>query len=829
MSGEIATAYVRIRPNMSGFKAATESGVRESFKGIAEIVGVAFGAKQTFDFVKDIVTEAASVQKAVEGIRASFGDAGETVVRFGETGAAALGISATAADTVSARFGILFRNLGIGERIAAGMTIGWQKLAGSLAAIRGVSPTDALDAVTLAAAGNTRGLRQLGISIDQGQVKIAAFKLGLIASIKDGITPAIRAQAIYALATANLGTFQEQARKHAGDLSNVQRRLSAEWSNAKGIIGDGLLPVFAQYARQLEKWLKGMERSGALQRDFNKIADTAVGIIRNVASAIRVGWKIFETATGWVGGTKKALELFIAVIAVRKIHAIATAIRVDLIANGIQAFGKEAFIARTEYVGAMTTMEIATLGLSATIKGALISTGIGAIAVAVGLLAVEIINHWSTVKRWFVEFGHWLASHAKQIFMVPIVGPIIALVVVVVKNFDKIRATVAAFAHFFGTVFVHPVAAVKGLFNELGDVISGIFGGLRLGALKTASGIIEPFTHLPGFLGGGKFRGIQDWIDGQVRGLDVKGIGKKVSEQLATDFHHRGDVLPAAKELGKKVKKSVVDGLSGTDTAIGDVATKTVSGLVNNVAARVNAAVSAAKKNLDEIGQKLADSVNKILDKLGLVGGSLAGSPQAVAFKKLKDLIASGAPEFDIARTSKQLSSALANVGKTSARDTLKKQFADLTNDFNKGAISVGDFHKKVAGLLAKNHVTYKQAGKVLGSAFADGYRAQVSGLFAQAKAIAAVPAKFRVAGGGGGEADIKIIRPLDVMRSENAKYAKAAERQRERQIKAGERAARAAEKTAAQLKAINATKVGKLPGAANKKAKSAAASGVQP
>lgn len=86
MAGEIASAFVRIRPNLDGFRSETEHGVREAFVGIRRIVGGALAATGAFEFGKEIVKAAvedqaafAILDKAIENAGASAQVAGKNM------------------------------------------------------------------------------------------------------------------------------------------------------------------------------------------------------------------------------------------------------------------------------------------------------------------------------------------------------------------------------------------------------------------------------------------------------------------------------------------------------------------------------------------------------------------------------------------------------------------------------------------------------------------------------------------------------------------------------------------------------------------------------
>ena len=292
---------------------ASLDGLRTKVFSLSKVLGVGIGAAFAVKFAKDVVGSAANLQKSQEVIQEEFGKSGDALTAFGEKGAQALGISAQTADATSARFGILFKNLDIAPSLAARMTQGFESLAGSLSAIKGVDPSQVLQSIVLAAAGNTRGLKQLGISVDTTSEKIAAFKLGLTDSITQALNPAQKAEAIYALATENLGQFQQQAAAHAHDYANEQRQLSAAFSNAKDVIGAALLPALSSLTSELGAWLTKMTQSGKLQRDVNSALSDAKQIIGGVKDVLSTVLPPLQAVISAVGGLGNAVKIMAAV------------------------------------------------------------------------------------------------------------------------------------------------------------------------------------------------------------------------------------------------------------------------------------------------------------------------------------------------------------------------------------------------------------------------------------------------------------------------------------------------------------------------------------
>lgn len=812
---EIATAFVRIRPNLAGFESETETGVKRAFTGIAEAVGAAFGAAEVFHFGKDVIQDSANLQHSIQGIREEFGAAAASVVNFGEKGATALGISAQLADATSNRFGLLFQQLGIGQGPAAAMTLGLEKLAGSLASIRGINPADVLQNLPLALTGNVRVLKSLGLAIDTAQIKVAAFKLGLIRNVKDALSPAAKAEAVYALATANLGQIQAEAAKHANSFSNVQARLSAEWANAKDMLGNALRPEFTKLLLSLDKWLSRMQRSGALQRDFNKVGRDTAKIVRTVADVLTTGWHIWTTVTGWVGGTKNALIGLFTILTVNKIRGIASAILNQLVNNGFARLRIATEAEKVAYLEAFGTMEVATVGLSATIKSALISTGIGALVVAVGIAVTFIITHWDLVKRYTIALAKGLVATWGGIkttllgLAEEIGGGMATSLTLPLRAFLELADKILGKLKHVGIFGFHPFA---GPAKAIDAALSGLKAGTTDLVGKGASNVQKGFAQIGGAFGKAFSKSLADSASGNEQKAQMKSAGKKIGAAI-----------------NDGITSTVADQPTKIAAKIGDA----MKSAIEAAQQRIKAAVQAAKDNLDRIGGKLADSVNKLLDKLSPAGP--AGKAQKAAIDRLKKLIESGAPGFAITRASEELSSNLQEAGKQNAQDktarhnAVKTQIANLTDEFNRGKINLTTFNKRLTEALKKDKVNYKLAGKELGTAFADGFRAQIAALREQAAAIAAVPKGLRGVGGGGGASDLRIIKPLETIRRENQIIAKKAEVQRNRMIKAQERTAKAAEKAAALQQQVAGTKVGSLPGQGSKHARDNAKTGVHP
>lgn len=276
-----------------GKTAAKTSGVFGGLNTTALFAGAAGGAgffaataaaETLGSALKEGVSSAAQLQKSGEAIDAIFGKAAGGVKDFAAN-AANIGISAEESQRLSVRLGILSKNLGIAAPKAAEMAVGLQELAGSIAEIRGIDPATVLENLPQALAGNLRSLKQLGFAFSQAQIKAEALSEGILKS-GQAVTPAAKAQAIYALVTKNLAGFQDQAARNAGDFTNQQHKLAAETDNLKASVGKLATGPLTALVTELANTASGaLKVVGA----FQKIAAIKIPTITIPFTTVNVG------------------------------------------------------------------------------------------------------------------------------------------------------------------------------------------------------------------------------------------------------------------------------------------------------------------------------------------------------------------------------------------------------------------------------------------------------------------------------------------------------------------------------------------------------------
>jgi hypothetical protein len=370
----IGEAVVRVRGDTSGFKQSTQSGVVGGMKEIAltaaKTFGLVFGAEKVFHFGEDAIHEASLTQKATENIKAQFGESADKVLEFSDHTAAAFGVTKHSTEDFASSIGLVTTNLGIGQKQGATMAIGLQKLAGSIGQIKGQDPSGYFDKLKLALLGNTRGLKQMGISLDSTTISQYALDHGIVKSTVDHakvaaalekskaaqktytdavkadgknsatahsalikmnlahdaykkelegtvgkLTAAQKAQAVYGLATQHLGDYMKQAKAHSSDWANEQLKLKAELSDVQEEIGAALLPALAALGSLLLTYL--IPSLKAVAAGFKAVLSAIPpDVLKGIALGIGVvasAWLVYTVAQYAAAGALMAMNAAFAI------------------------------------------------------------------------------------------------------------------------------------------------------------------------------------------------------------------------------------------------------------------------------------------------------------------------------------------------------------------------------------------------------------------------------------------------------------------------------------------------------------------------------------
>lgn len=239
-------------------------------------------------FGKKAIEIASDVSESQSKVQVVFGASAKSVLDFGNTSAKSLGISKASALEAAGTFGNLFVSLKLPQAEAAKMSTKMITLAADMASFNNASPEEALEAIRSGLVGETEPLRRFGVNMNDATLRTQALKMGLIDNVKDGLDPAVKAQAAYGLMLSQTGTAQGDFARTSGGLANQQRLLAAQWSDLQAELGEKLLPA-------VNKVLKGMlSLVGVLSRNQDVVVPLAAAAAVLAASI----WLVNKAALG---------------------------------------------------------------------------------------------------------------------------------------------------------------------------------------------------------------------------------------------------------------------------------------------------------------------------------------------------------------------------------------------------------------------------------------------------------------------------------------------------------------------------------------------------
>lgn len=326
MAEEVGVGRVKVEADTKGLgddiakKVDGEKGsIGKAFGAVGKAAGLAFkvaaaaavtGVIAGAAFAKSSVDAASDLSESMSKVTVVFGDQADEVVKWSETSNKAFGASQQAALEAAGTYGNLFQAFGIGQKPAQDMSQSLVELAADLASFNNTSVDDALVALQSGLSGETEPLKRYGVALNDVRLKEEAVALGLIATTKDALTPAAKAQAAYALIMKDTTLAQGDFARTSDGLANQQRILAASWTNLKAKAGAVLLPLFLTVVSFLvDKVIPGIQEFASVLsaafsgEDVNasglyKVAERIGDTLRNVVDWVRDNWPTIKEVVG---------------------------------------------------------------------------------------------------------------------------------------------------------------------------------------------------------------------------------------------------------------------------------------------------------------------------------------------------------------------------------------------------------------------------------------------------------------------------------------------------------------------------------------------------
>ncbi len=577
---------------INAFSELVIGGLRRIGEAAITAFGQAVGA--VAGFVSDGITAASDLSESTNKVGVVFGDSADAVRVFARTAATQLGQSEQQALEAAGTYGNLLTSIGVMPGAAADMSTSLVTLASDLASFNNASPEETLLALRSALTGEFEPMKRFGAALSADAVAAKAMEMGL-ADSKKALTPAMKAQAAYALILEQTTNAQGDFARTSDGMANQQRTAAAQWKDLQAAVGAGFLPV-AQLAFGIFT---------------SQLAPALMSFAQNVLPGLVAGVTEFGTqAQVWLTGVaipaltnlwtqaQPALQSLGSFITGTLLPAIAGAVS-WIVANwpGIQAAIAAAWAGIQPVVQGMADVWMTNvLPIFQTVVNwvatnwPLIQTTIAGVMTIVSQVVQEVL---AKIRTWWDEHGASVTTIVETFFSG--IRSTVDTVLGVVKGI--IEDVLPAIKAFWDTWGADIQAIVDGLFSVVGDIFDGF--------AKAFQGDWRGF--------GEELRSAWDTIwDG------IKEIVNRAAEWFTNQDWGK---------IGRNIIEGIGNGITAATGFIVDAAQKAAEAALDALKGFLGIS-SPAKRPRKEVGQPIGEGIEMgILDKarsVSAAGGALA-------------------------------------------------------------------------------------------------------------------------------------------------------------------------------------------------------------
>lgn len=304
---------------------------------------------------------------------------------------------------------------------------------------------------------------------------------------------------------------------------------------------DGVTNQATELAEKWTSWWIDAD-TGQLTKQANELLDALKAI--GIAIGVLVGYKLATSIgklIGKVTGLTNASKLLNGILLTGIVYAIIKAIeafkegnyRAGILATTISLLG--------------VAITVAIKSISTGLKGlrtALISTGIGAIIVAIGVLASVIVDNWDWIKKnvlspiaeWFVDVGQW---------------------------FVNLWQNIKTICNMIGQTFInlwHSIA--NGFANVINGIVNGFVALVNV-FIDGINAILKPIDAIAGIFGGNveipHWNYQMNWKPYKNGGVVEDGIFTMSRGEIIGDFDDGTTVVANNMQIIEGIRQGVYD------------------------------------------------------------------------------------------------------------------------------------------------------------------------------------------------------------------------------------------------------------------------------
>ena len=517
--------------------------VNKKSVAIGAAIGTAIGqvAVQAFykaghaakQFMVDSIKGASDLNESTTKTEAIFGSATGTIMQFAEGAATSIGQSKQAALDAAATFGIYGRSAGLSGKALTDFAMAQTKLSSDLASFYNTKPEDAAMALAAALRGQNEPARRFGVLIDDISLKAEAFKMGIVSSTKEALTPQNKVLAANALIMKQTSVAQGDFAKTSEGLANQQRILAAQLENAKTKFGQALLPAV-------------LAVTGAFNTQvipaFTKLSENFKMVVDEVSQRVA---PVFANLKEVFSNIFTAVQPLLETLGVGLAIAFAVGAKAAEILSGVIA-GITGFLAENQAILVVVGGALAVFATA--LAGATIAFKLKTIAVKAATAAIKLFQVAQVIMRGgqlaSIASTNGLAASMLRLnaamkanpigFVVGLIAALVAGFVIAWKSSETFRKIVA----------------------KAFEVVANIIGGVVVGIIKVFKTLVNTWLNVAGFILKGAEKAF-GWIPGI--GDKIKDANKNfqgLQNGVNATFSR---IIDGAENMKKKVITAVND------------------------------------------------------------------------------------------------------------------------------------------------------------------------------------------------------------------------------------------------------------------------------
>lgn len=258
---------------------ATGGLVKSSAKVVGAGLVAGVGIRKGFDLVGDALDEADRLGDTMTRLEQQLGGPLADAIADTASGFVDLGQSKGDILELSARFADIATSAGIADQTIADLSPTVSGIAASMALLGDADADTVLDQIAKAAAGNAKPLKDLGVNLDDADVKARALALAG-KEVGDKLTDAELAAGRLSLIIEALNPKLIAARDGTSDLEQSQSELQARTETLSAELGEKLAPALNEVLGAI---LYTIELIPSAQDGFALLADAAVSAAQDIA------------------------------------------------------------------------------------------------------------------------------------------------------------------------------------------------------------------------------------------------------------------------------------------------------------------------------------------------------------------------------------------------------------------------------------------------------------------------------------------------------------------------------------------------------------------